>query len=192
MLLIPKIQLAINKAAKLHLNMIRKGDDMPYIIHPFTVAFILSHYTDDENTICAGLLHDVLEDVKGYGADKMVQDFGKEITEIVKEVSEDKDPNVATDEKATWEDRKNKYLVNMQNDSQPALMISCADKIHNLSCMIAAYKEQGERLWDSFNSPKDKKLWFYEEVYKILEKKLDSEMVKELRSLIDEAGKLFK
>ena len=71
-------------------------------------------------------------------------------------------------------------------------MISCADKIHNLSCMIVAYKEQGEKLWDRFNSPKDKKLWFYEEVYKILEQRLDSEMVKELRILIDEAGELFK
>ena len=192
MLLTTKIQLAINKAAELHLNMVRKGDDTPYIIHPFTVAFILSHYTSDENTICAGLLHDVLEDVPGYGAAKMLKDFGKEITDIVKEVSEDKDPNVATDEKATWEDRKNKYLVNMQNDSQPALLISCADKIHNLSAMIVAYKEQGEKLWDRFNSPKDKKLWFYEEVYKILEQRLESEMVKELRTLIDEAKELFK
>jgi len=192
MLLTPKIQLAINKAAELHLSMVRKGDDAPYIIHPFTVAFILSHYTSDENTICAGLLHDVLEDVKGYGEAKMLKDFGQEITDIVKEVSEDKDPNVVTDEKATWQERKEEYLANMRNDSQEALMISCADKIHNLSCMIAAYKEQGEKLWDRFNSPKDKKFWFYEEVYKILEQRLDSEMVKELRLLIDQARELFK
>jgi (p)ppGpp synthase/HD superfamily hydrolase len=53
-------------ACRLHLNQVRKADEgLPYISHPFSVAWILSSYTDDEDTIKAGLLHDILEDVPG-------------------------------------------------------------------------------------------------------------------------------
>ena len=45
------IQKAINKAADLHRGQIRKGDGLPYIVHPFSVALILSNYTDDEDII---------------------------------------------------------------------------------------------------------------------------------------------
>ncbi len=37
------IQKAINKASVLHYNQRRKGDGLPYIVHPFSVAFILSN-----------------------------------------------------------------------------------------------------------------------------------------------------
>jgi len=49
MKLTPKIQKAITKASILHLGQKRKGDGSPYILHPYSVAFILSHYTDDED-----------------------------------------------------------------------------------------------------------------------------------------------
>ena len=60
-----KIQKAINLASKLHHGQIRKGDgELPYISHPFSVAWILNQYTDNEDIIVAGILHDILEDVK--------------------------------------------------------------------------------------------------------------------------------
>ena len=53
-------------ACRLHLNQVRKADEgLPYISRLFSVAWILSSYTDDEDTIIAGLLHDILEDVPG-------------------------------------------------------------------------------------------------------------------------------
>lgn len=65
MRLTSKIEKAINFAAQKHLGQIRKGDGLPYIVHPFGVAWILSGYSTDEDVIVAGLLHDVLEDVNG-------------------------------------------------------------------------------------------------------------------------------
>jgi len=179
------IQRAINLASKLHLGQTRKGDhDLPYISHPFSVAWILSEFTNDEDVVIAGLLHDVLEDVKGYDFANLAHDFGDNIANIVKGVSEDKDPNIEIDEKATWEERKRKYLNNLENDSSEALMVCAADKIHNLRSMAESYKEQGEALWERFNSPADKKFWFYEEVYNIIEKRLDNKIVAELKEEI--------
>lgn len=176
-----KLQKAINTASRLHVGQVRKGDnDLPYVSHPFSVAWILRGYTKDENTIIAGLLHDVLEDVPGYRYEDLEKDFGAIVASIVKELSEDKDPNVQSDDKATWEYRKKKYLQGVKRHSEKALMVCAADKIHNLQTMTEAYKEQGKALWDKFNAPSDKKLWFYEEVLKVLKQcGLDDRIVKD-------------
>lgn len=88
----------IERAAELHKNQFRKGDsNIPYISHPYSVAFILAQYTNDENVIVASLLHDVLEDVPGYYRADMITEFGEVVTSYVEEVSEQKDPNIPTD-----------------------------------------------------------------------------------------------
>lgn len=190
----PKIQKAINTASRLHLGQVRKTDlALPYISHPVSVAFIVSQYTKDEDIIAAALLHDVLEDVKGYYYEDMVRDFGERVANIVKGVSEDKDPNLETDEKENWEERKRKYLEGLKNDSDESLMVCCADKIHNLQSMIDAYAEQGESLWDCFNSPKEKKLWIYEEILKYMKTRLDSPIVSQFEEIYKQAeGILLK
>ncbi|HET6459882.1 MAG TPA: HD domain-containing protein [Syntrophales bacterium] len=166
-----RLRKAINTASRLHLGQVRKGEgDLPYISHPFSVAWLLRGYTADEDIIIAGLLHDVLEHVPGYYYEDLKNDFGATVADIVRDLSEDKDPNIESDDKATWEERKRKYLKNLEHHGRSALMVCAADKIHNLQTMIDAYDEQGESLWDKFNAPSDKKLWFYEEILKVFRK----------------------
>lgn len=192
MQLTPKIQKAINFASRLHRGQSRKDDaSMPAVSHAFSVGWILSEYTDDENVIAAGMLHDVLEDVKNYRFDDLKNDFGEEVAKIVKEVSEDKDPNIETDEKALWQERKDGYLKNLENDSFEGMMVCAADKIHNMHCLIKAYKEQGEELWGKFNAPADRKIWYYEEVAKILNDKLDNPIVSVLNMEIEKMKALL-
>lgn len=79
-LLTLRLRAAINIARRLHLNQARNADEgLPYISHPFSVAWILSSYTDDEDTVIAGLLHDILEDVPGYYYNDLQKDFGTEV-----------------------------------------------------------------------------------------------------------------
>ncbi|MFZ4648385.1 MAG: HD domain-containing protein [Patescibacteria group bacterium] len=192
MKLSPRIQQAINLASRLHEGQVRKGDiHLPYISHPVSVAWILSNYTDDEDIIIAGLLHDVLEDVKNYYYGDLLKTFGERVAQIVKGVSEDKNPNEEIDEAATWLERKNKYLAALEDDSDEALMVCAADKIHNLQSMINAYQVKGEALWDHFNAPKEKKLWLYEEIAKLLKERLNSPIVAELESVYAQAEKIL-
>ena len=53
-----------------------------YIIHPLEVAYILADLEMDDSTICAALLHDVVEDTEVTNED-IVQEFGEEIAEMV-------------------------------------------------------------------------------------------------------------
>ena len=186
MKLTKKIEKAINLASQLHAGQLRKGgDSLPYISHPFAVAWILNEYSDNEDVIVAGLLHDVLEDVPGYSYDDLARDFGTEVAEIVRGVSEDKDPNAPGDDRATWLERKEKYLAVLAQGSPDAMMVSAADKIHNLRSMIAAYRQQGEELWASFNSPADKKLWFYEQVLGVVRDRVEPQLVKDLEKELE-------
>ncbi|MFH1453106.1 MAG: HD domain-containing protein [Armatimonadota bacterium] len=182
-----RIENAKELVLKLHQGQVRKADGSPYFFHPYSVADMLSGYTGDEDIIIAGLLHDVLEDVPGYDYDDMERNFGKRIAGIVSEVSEEKDPDDTKEKnEATWESRKRKYLEHLEHASYEALMVSAADKYHNLFSLYIAYKAQGEGLWSKFNASPEKTLWFYESVIKVLQERLDSKIVKDLTDIYTE------
>ena len=58
---IDEIKKAYCLAKDLHSKQFRQSGE-PYIIHPISVAIILSELKADKDTICAGLLHDTMED----------------------------------------------------------------------------------------------------------------------------------
>ena len=187
MKLTPKIQKAINLAAFLHRNQKRRIGHWPFIVHPYSVAFILANYTKDEDVIIAGLLHDVLEDVKTYSSKKMREDFGSRVTKIVEEVSEKESGLLSRRE--SWEERKKGYIKKLKRDSQEAMMVCAADKIQNLESLIEDYKKRGSKIWSEFDAPKDKKMWFYSEVVKILKNNLKNKIVRELEIVYNRAQK---
>lgn len=187
-----KIQLAIIKAAELHSEQKTKLNAHPYVTHPYSVALVVSEYTDSEDVIAAALLHDVLEDVPGYSDVNMRNDFGQHVYNIVKELTEDKDPRDTDLKKIeTWDTRKIKYLEKLKTDSQEALLVCCADKICNLSNMVRYYQEHGDSMFSQFNAPVEKQLWYYRETLKILKERLGGELVKELEDIFIQAEKLF-
>jgi (p)ppGpp synthase/HD superfamily hydrolase len=181
-----KVNLALKVASKAHRDQVRKGTDIPYISHPVAVAMIIGEYTTDEDVIVAGILHDVLEDVRPsiYSEADMRGDFGDNITDIVKDVSEDK---IAGEPEKPWIERKKGYLAHLDNlaNVEP-IIVSTADKIHNLTDILEEYKKAGDGIWQKFNASKDDELWFYSEFLKIIEKKQIPEQMKvALASLVD-------
>lgn len=195
MIFTEKIQKALKLASILHFEQKRKGDGSPYISHPFAVAFIIAEHTKDEDIIAAAILHDVLEDVSRsvYSIETMQKDFGMRVYDIVKEVTEDKDPEESKEkQRQTWKSRKDQYLRNLQNDSQEALLVACADKIHNLMSLIEAYSEKGGSIWKHFNAPAQDRLWFYKEVLEILKQKFDHPLVAEFEKIYKKALTIIK
>jgi len=188
MQLTENIEKAIQKSAILHDGQRRKGGKQPpYIIHPFAVAVIVSQYTDDENTIIAGLLHDTIEDT-GYMKEEMEHDFGKTVTEIVQGVTEEKERN---GEKLPWKTRKISYIETLKKAPEASLMVSAADKIHNLSSMIRDCGELENDMWKIFTPGKNEQLWFYSEVLEVLKKRLNNDVVSEFEAVFQKAKKIF-
>ena len=82
---VERIRQAFIYADDAHLGQFRKSGE-PYITHPLAVANILAEWRLDAVTICAGLMHDVLEDTK-VAKIEMAERFGVEVTELVDGVS---------------------------------------------------------------------------------------------------------
>ena len=188
-----KVNLALKVASKAHRDQVRKGTDIPYISHPVAVAMIISKYTTDEDIIVAGILHDILEDVKPsiYSETDMRGDFDDKITDIVKDVSEDK---VAGEPEKPWIERKKGYLAHLDNlaNVEP-IIVSTADKIHNLTDMLEEYERVGDKLWQRFNASKDDELWFYKTFLEIIQKKAVPEGMKtDLGSLVNKLESAIK
>lgn len=172
MLLTPKIQKAIDFAAAKHVRQTRKAGGLPYIVHPFSVAWLLAEHVGDEDVVVSGLLHDVLEDVKGSSLSEIEKEFGPRVSRIVKDVSEEKDPNLPSGANLPWEERKKRYLDHLRGARLEAVYVSAADKIHNLRSLKQQFEAEGNDLWKTFSAGRDKSLWFYEEVLKIVKERL--------------------
>ena len=80
-----KIAAAVVYAAKMHGDQKRKSGE-PYLIHPIAVAEILIQIGMDADTVCAGLLHDTIEDTDTT-EEKIATMFGKEVGHMVQAVT---------------------------------------------------------------------------------------------------------
>lgn len=184
-----RIDNALKLSTSLHRGQVRKDEEQtPYSMHPVAVMCIVGQYTDDEDVLVASLLHDVLEDVELPYEEKenlIRTQFGERVLSIVQSVSEKKDPLEKTDAKGTWKERKQQYLAGLEEDSEEALLVCAADKIHNLMSMASGFEKEGPTFWERFNSPADEKLWFYEEVLKSLRKKTTNGIVDDLEKWLD-------
>jgi (p)ppGpp synthase/HD superfamily hydrolase len=184
------LQKAINFASDKHSGQMRKADRIPYISHPFAVAWILAFYKADEDTVISGLLHDVLEDVPDCSEEEIQTLFGHRVLNIVKEVSENKDLNSGMDRKSSWQNRKQAYLDHLMEASESALLVCAADKIHNLTSHAQTFLAQGKDMWKNFSATPEKMLWYYEAVLKILKERFSHPIVEELKEKIEHFRKL--
>ena len=117
---------AFNLAKEAHEGQLRKSGE-PYIIHPVAVAKILSELNMDSQTICAGLLHDVIEDTK-YTYDDIKEMFGENIADIVEGVTKIKNLNYKKADEAQAENIR-KMVLAMSKDIR-VVIVKLADRLH--------------------------------------------------------------
>ncbi len=172
---------AVRLASRLHRSQIRKDkNDTPYISHLVSVAILLSEVTEDEDILIAGLLHDSLEDVPGYTKEMLTEAMGERVTSIVLHVTEPLDASKEYDEQLPWLERKETYLRVLEEGGVESALVSCADKIHNTESYIKDIKGYGHEEVKKMHSSARNRLWFHEQVYEVVKKKLgeDNHLVK--------------
>lgn len=103
------------------------GED--YITHPLNVAFILTTIHADAQTLCGGLLHDVLEDCD-VTKEELTKEFGSEIVTLVDGVTKINKLNFSGDNEATIANHR-KILVGLCEDVR-VIIIKLADRLHNM------------------------------------------------------------
>ena len=120
---------AYNYAKEKHGTQCRKSGE-PYIIHPVQVAYILADIGLDEATICAALLHDVVEDTEVTHED-LVRDFGEEIATMVAGVTKLGELRYQASTEERQVENYRKMFLAMGKDIR-VILIKLADRLHNL------------------------------------------------------------
>ena len=139
---VSRIQAAFRYADDAHLGQFRKSGE-PYITHPLAVATILAEWHLDAATICAGLMHDVLEDT-GVAKIEMAEQFGIEVTEIVDGVSKLDKLRFSSNEIAQAESFR-KMLLAMSRDVR-VILVKLADRLHILRTLGVMRPEKRRRI----------------------------------------------
>ena len=132
------IMKAYNLANEKHKEQ-KRGSGEPYIIHPLNVAYILADIGLDDSTICAALLHDVVEDTDVTDAD-LRKEFSDEIADMVAGVTKLSKIQFATVEEQQVEDYRKMFLA-MGKDIR-VILIKLADRLHNMRTLKYLKRER--------------------------------------------------
>jgi len=123
------IKRAYELAHKAHEGQKRISGD-PYITHPLSVAIILADLEMDTATICASLLHDVVEDTDYTYFDLLLNEFGPEIAHLVDGVTKLSKIEFKSKEDAQAENLRRMFVA-MAQDIR-VILIKLADRLHNM------------------------------------------------------------
>jgi (p)ppGpp synthase/HD superfamily hydrolase len=187
-----RINHALAFAAKHHDRQVRKGTALPYLTHPANVAIILTRYGRDDDTVIAGILHDVIEDcVREAWTQEMLEErigekFGADVLEAVLAVTHrrlDEDGN-----ELDKDERKTDYLHRLESADERARWVCAADKVHNGSAILADLRRtlDPETVWSRFSAGREGTIRWYRAVHDRLDElAFDAPILAELRGVAE-------
>ena len=188
---------ALAFAAKHHDRQVRKGTKLPYLTHPANVAVILTRYGSSNETVVAGILHDVIEDCvrDGYTREMLEQrigdKFGPRVLETVLAVTYRRHDDDGVE--LSSEDRKADYLERLSEANEEARWVCAADTVHNASSIVSDLRRtvDPETVWSRFGGGKAATARWYREVHERLRAVgFDAPIMAELNSVSSELQKL--
>jgi GTP pyrophosphokinase len=132
-----------NFAENAHKKQLRKSGD-PYFMHCVRTAEILAQLRLDMDTICAGLMHDVLEDT-GITRSELEKQFGKNIAHLVEGVTKIGRYKFSGGQRKRQAETYRKLLLATAEDMR-VILIKLADRLHNMETLDYLSEEQQQRI----------------------------------------------
>jgi (p)ppGpp synthase/HD superfamily hydrolase len=175
-------------AADWHREDVRKGTNIPYISHLLAVTATVIEHGGTDKQAAAALLHDVVED---HGSDRLREirrQFGPTVAKIVRACSDSVVPDPKRKKK--WKSRKKRYIKDLRTAPKAALLVSCADKLHNARATVDDARREGPIVWERFNAGAAKQAWYYRELSTVFTSRLTkgpaAALARELAELVPE------
>lgn len=172
----PRFEAAVTLAMELHREQHRKASTVPYVSHLFAVTALVAESGGGEDEQIAALLHDAVEDQGGAPTLARIRaEFGEHVAGIVSACSD-------TDQvpKPPWRARKQAYLEHLREAPRAVLLVSAADKLHNLRSTVLDARELGAAVFERFNGGHAGTLWYYRSLVELFERRLGGPLAEEL------------
>lgn len=181
---------ALGYATEMHREQARKGNPVPYLAHLLGVASLVLEYGGDEDQAIAGLLHDTLEDCGTEHAPVIEERYGTRVLDMVRACSDWEGP--AGGEKPPWQQRKEAYLNHLAElaPGDPALLVSCADKLHNARAIRADLRQLGLGVWSRFSRPAEDQFWYFRALVEAFSRLLPGPLPGELHRTVRDVARL--
>lgn len=165
-----RVNHALAFAAKHHDQQVRKGTRLPYLTHPANVAIILTRYQREDQTVLAGILHDVIQDCvrESYTRDMLEQrvgdKFGTEVLDIVLAVTQ----RLLDDDgiELSYDERRADYLERLSAASDAARWVCAADALHNAASLLSDLRRtiDPDTVWGRFTSSREDTARWYRRI----------------------------
>ncbi len=194
-----RINHAFAFAAKHHDQQVRKGTRLPYLTHPANVAIILTRYGRDEETVVAGILHDVIEGCArdGWMLEKLEErigtKFGNSVLNMTLSVAERRLDDDGIE--LSHEERKADYLIRLSLATEEALWVCAAHNLHNICSILSDVQRTSfpETVWGRFSAGKHGTVQMYADVVaRLQDVGFHGEIIAELQSASDELKALSR
>ena len=141
----------------------------------------------DEDQVIAALLHDAVEDQGGEArlAD-ICNRFGAKVADIVESCSDSTSNTAGGEAKEDWYVRKERYLRDLHAIGEDKLLVALSDKVHNARSILRDRRKEeiGELVWQRFSQPKERTIWYYEELVNTFKKVLPGQLADELEEIV--------
>lgn len=140
---------ALRYAVVAHAGQTRKGTEIPYVSHLLSVCGLVLEAGGSEVQAIAALLHDAPEDCGGQPRLDDIRDrFGDDVADIVEACSDSLVEDA--DEKPPWPVRKQTYIAHLGTVAADVLLVSLADKVHNVTAILRDFRSQGVEMFGRF------------------------------------------
>ena len=174
---------ALVLAARAHRTQTRKGNDIPYLVHPVHVSVILLRHGFPEDVAIAGLLHDVVEDQDVPLAD-VEASFGSHVADMVAVLTERKQD---WGSERGWEMRKKEALEQLQEAGPDAVAVKAADLLHNTRTLTRQLHSRGPSVWSHYSRGPQASLRYARSVFAIARDRLGTHpLIDELEGAISD------
>lgn len=139
---IEKVVKAYKFADKYHEGQYRQSGE-PYIIHPLNVCYTLLEMHADSDTLCAGLLHDVLEDTDAT-YEEIAFEFNPSVAKLVDGVTKISKLNFSS--KIEMKYANTRKIINGLTNDVRIIIIKLADRLHNMRTLEFKKKEKQQEI----------------------------------------------
>jgi (p)ppGpp synthase/HD superfamily hydrolase len=178
-------------AAKHHDQQVRKGTRYPYLTAAPNLAVILARYDQDDSTLVAGILHDVVEDCvrDGYTPEmlnrRIGDKFGEQVLSTVLEVIERRYDDEGIE--LSHLERKEDLLERLAQAGAQARWIAAADQLQSGGTLLADLRRTDfpEAVWSRFTAGREATIQWYRRLYeRLVEIGFDYPIMEELHEIV--------